>query len=186
MPTTIKTNTNTNTKSKTKSKTKSNTKSNTKTKTCKQFCTTYVSKRMIQANNFQKDLSKLNYNLNKTKTTKMSTDDKKKLEEKNKKELKKLEATMNKDCKKMYCNKTCKNTLMESGKDKYPPIADKFKKDKKMYKLLMDLQKKNKQRIFGDKDNVLKDGFYEKLSSVKVNRLKKEGATSACVEMLID
>ena len=89
------------------------------------------------------------------------------------------------DCKKQFCNKTCKNTMLEAGRNTYPPIPPSLTKNTKLKKLILDIQKQTKKRLFGNKDNVLKDGFYEKLSSVKVNQLKKDGAESACVETLL-
>ena len=59
-------------------------------------------------------------------------------------------------------------------------------RDKELKALLTKLQKQTKKELFGDKDNVLQDGFYEKLGRVKVNKLKKNGATSGCVQMLPD
>jgi hypothetical protein len=83
-----------------------------------------------------------------------------------------------------YCNKTCKNTLLEAGRNKYPPLPKEYAKDKEMTALLRKLQKQTKKDLFGDKDDVLKDGFYEKLSPQKVKKLKQNGATSGCVSML--
>jgi hypothetical protein len=88
------------------------------------------------------------------------------------------------ECNMYYCNKTCKNTLLEAGRNKYPPLPKEYAKNKEMAALLTKLQKKNKKDLFGNKDNVLKDGFYEKLSPQKVKRLKQNGAISGCVQML--
>ena len=106
---------------------------------------------------------------------------KKNMDKHNKKIIKRIAD----DCNKQFCNKTCKNTLLEAGRNTYPPIPKSLTKDNKLKKLILDLQKNTKKRLFGNKDNVLKDGFYEKLSSVKVNQLKKDGAESACVETLL-
>jgi hypothetical protein len=88
------------------------------------------------------------------------------------------------ECKMNYCNKTCKNTFFEAGRNKYPPLPKGYAKDKEMTALLRKIQKQTKKDLFGDKDNVLKDGFYEKLSQQKVKKLKQNGATSGCVQML--
>ena len=88
------------------------------------------------------------------------------------------------ECKMYYCNKTCKNTLFEAGKNKYPPLPKVLTSNKKLKALMTNIDKQNKKVLFGDKDNVLKDGFYEKLSPQKVKRLKQNGATSGCVKML--
>ena len=58
--------------------------------------------------------------------------------------------------------------------------------DKQLKALITKLQKQTKKELFGDKNSVLKDGFYEKLGPTKVKRLKKNGATSGCVQMLAD
>jgi hypothetical protein len=88
------------------------------------------------------------------------------------------------ECNMYYCNKTCKNTLFEAGRNKYPPLPKEYAKNKEMIALLTKLRKQTKKELFGDKDNVLKDGFYEKLSPQKVKKLKQNGATSGCVKML--
>ena len=88
------------------------------------------------------------------------------------------------ECNMYYCNKTCKNTLFEAGKNKYPPLPKVLTSNKKLKALMTNIDKQNKKVLFGDKDNVLKDGFYEKLSPQKVKRLKQNGATSGCVQML--
>jgi hypothetical protein len=90
------------------------------------------------------------------------------------------------ECNMYYCNKTCKNTLFEAGKNKYPSLPKELTSNKKLKAFMTKINKQNKKVLFGDKDNVLKDGFYEKLGRVKVNKLKKNGATSGCVQMLPD
>jgi len=90
------------------------------------------------------------------------------------------------ECKSYYCNKTCKNTILEAGRNKYPPLPKEVESDKEMQKRILKIQKKTKQELFGDKDNILKDGFYERLSPAKVKKLKKNGATSGCVQMVLD
>jgi hypothetical protein len=102
------------------------------------------------------------------------------------KSRKALLKTIPRECNMYYCNKTCKNTLFEAGRNKYPPLPKEYAKNKEMTTLLTKLQKQTKKEMFGDKDNVLKDGFYEKLSPQKVKRLKQNGATSGCVRMLFD
>jgi hypothetical protein len=37
-----------------------------------------------------------------------------------------------------------------------------------------------RKQMFGKKNSVLKDGFYEKLNSKTVKQLKKKGALSGC------
>jgi len=147
-------------------------------KTCKQFCKTYEKKYFV----FQKKLlaafSKEMTSENKKKFTAAM---KKTMSKHNKQILKRIAD----DCKKQFCNKTCKNTMFEAGRNTYPPLPPSLTKNKELKKLMLDLQKQTKKRLFGNKDNVLKDGFYEKLSSVKVNQLKKDGAESGCAEKLL-
>ena len=58
--------------------------------------------------------------------------------------------------------------------------------DRELQKRILKIQKQTKQELFGDKDNILQDGFYEKLSHAKVKKLKKNGAVSGCVQMVLD
>ena len=137
-------------------------------KTCKQFCQSYKKKTL-----------KLNSELIKTLPPKLN----KAFQAKNKNrntDFKKIQ----RECNLYYCNKTCKNTLFEAGRNKYPPLSKAITSNKKLKTIFTKGQKQNKKEIFGDKDNVLKDGFYEKLSPQKVKRLKQNGATSGCVGMV--
>ena len=146
-------------------------------KTCKQFCKAYEKKYFI----FQKKLlASLSKEMTPENKKKFNAAMKKSIDKHNKQIIKRIAD----DCKKQFCNKTCKNTILEAGRNKYPPLSKDIKSNKELEALITKMQKDTKRRLFGDKDNVLKDGFYEKLSSVKVNKLKKNGATSACVEML--
>ena len=79
-------------------------------------------------------------------------------------------------CKNDYCNTTCKNTMYEPG-GKLPKSFTKRLKIKSNETYFHNRHKE----IFGDKTNVLKDGFYEKISSRDVNEMKKLGAISGCV-----
>jgi uncharacterized membrane-anchored protein YhcB (DUF1043 family) len=142
-------------------------------KTCKQFCQAYKRKTL-------KLMNALDANLMKTLTPAY----KKKYKAYQAKSRKALLKKIPLECKMYYCNKTCKNTLFEAGRNKYPPLPKGYTKNKEMTAFLSKLQKQTKKEIFGDKDNVLKDGFYEKLSSQKVKKLKQNGATSGCVKML--
>lgn len=147
-------------------------------KTCKQFCEAYQKKSL----KLMKLLDAIDEKTMKT----MTPANKKKFKARQTKRKKAALKQIARDCKKQFCNKTCKNTIFEAGRNKYPPLSKEIKSDKELAALMTKFQKDNKQKLFGDKDDVLKDGFYEKLSSVKVNKLKKNGATSACVEMLFN
>ena len=142
-------------------------------KTCKQFCQAYKKKSLKLMNDLDTHLMKI-----------LPPADKKKYKAYQAKTRKAILKQIPIECNKYYCNKTCKNTLFEAGRNKYPPIPKEYAKNKEMTALLTKLQKQSKKDLFGDKDNVLKDGFYEKLSSQKVKKLKQNGATSACVSMM--
>jgi hypothetical protein len=147
-------------------------------KTCKQFCKAYQTK-SIKRMNYYDSLDK--------KTIKAMTPANKKIyKAKQTKRNKIYMKIIPRECNMYYCNKTCKNTLFEAGRNKYPPLPKEYAKDKEMTALLTKVRKQTKKEMFGDKDNVLKDGFYEKLSPQKVKRLKQNGATSGCVRMLFD
>ena len=142
-------------------------------KTCKQFCQAYQKKTL-------KLMNALDTHLMKT----LTPADKKKYKAYQAKSRKAVLKKIPLECKMSYCNKTCKNTLFEAGRNKYPPLPKEVTSNKELKVLLTKLQKQTKKEIFGDKDDVLKDGFYEKLSPQKVKRLKQNGATSGCVKML--
>ena len=144
-------------------------------KTCKQFCQAYKKKTL-------KLMNALDANLMKS----LTPANKKKYKAFQAKSRKALIKKIPRECNMYYCNKTCKNTLFEAGRNKYPPLPKEITSNKELKVLLTNLQKQTKQEMFGDKDNVLKDGFYEKLSPQKVKRLKQNGATSGCVRMLFD
>lgn len=86
-----------------------------------------------------------------------------------------LKKKLPKECMELYCNEGCVNTIFQDGKTKMPHLA----KDRKFLEKLLKQQKKE---IFGDKDTVLRDHFYEKLSKKSQNKLKSFGAISGCVE----
>ena len=107
------------------------------------------------------------------------------------KKNKKLKEIENKNCKNMYCNKTCKNTLFEKGNKMSKAALKSFKNHlaaginnpktlKSAYKQSVKMLTHIRHNIFGNKKNVLKGNFYEKLSPKTVNKLKKEGAISGC------
>lgn len=138
-------------------------------KTCKQFCQAYEKKFLI----FQKNLIAIF-------SRDLTSDDKKKMKENMNKEKKKIIKIIARECNRQHCNKSCKNTIFEAGKNKYPTID--LAKNPELKKLMLKLQKSTKKRLFGNKNDILKDNFYEKLSSAKVKQLKKEGAISGCIE----
>jgi hypothetical protein len=88
-----------------------------------------------------------------------------------------LEKNLLKGCIKGYCNPTCKGTLFESGKG-FPKSLE--KEYKKKSPIVMNFIKATRKNIFKNKDNVLNNGFYNKLNNNSVKSIKKNGAISAC------
>ena len=87
-----------------------------------------------------------------------------------------VEGRLKKACIKGYCNPTCKGTIFEAGK-KYPKSLEITLKKKPF---AIKFSKYMRQKIFGKKSNVLKNGFYNKIEKKNVNTIKKQGAISAC------
>lgn len=77
---------------------------------------------------------------------------------------------------KLYCNPTCNGTMLESGNELSPEYYKAYKDNKQ----LINYDKSERKKIFGNKTNVLSDGFYEKASKKYVDNIKKEGAISLC------
>ena len=85
------------------------------------------------------------------------------------------------NCKQLYCNQGCKNTIFEDGDANH--ISDSLRKSlitNNMANFIIDRRKK----MFGTKKSVLKDGFYQGLSARSVKKLKKEGSISGCLEKI--
>jgi hypothetical protein len=85
-------------------------------------------------------------------------------------------------CKKYYCNKGCKKTILEDGEPDILPksLLKQFKGDKD----ILDNLRKTRKELFGKKKSVLKESFYEGIKSKTMKKLKKEGAISGCVRNL--
>jgi hypothetical protein len=64
-------------------------------------------------------------------------------------------------------------------------IPGNSKTAQKFQNALVLFQKQARAKIFGKKTNVLKDGFYEKLSRQAVAEIKKKGAISGCSAMVL-
>jgi len=95
--------------------------------------------------------------------------------------LKKAKKKRIEDYRKTMCNPTCKSTLFESGDaDKLPASFLKELKKITKSKDALDYQLGLRKEIFGKKNSVLKNGFYEKLDAETVKNLKNRGATSGC------
>ena len=95
------------------------------------------------------------------------------------------------NCKRSFCNPKCKDTFFEEGnkiskevfKNAKLHLSHTLKDPKqsaKAYKLATKTLKTIRKQIFGNKTNILKNDFYEKLPTKTVKKLKKEGAISGC------
>ena len=85
-----------------------------------------------------------------------------------------------------YLNESnCAGTILESGKNheeivkKIMSIHD-IKPSNKYYKDLYNFFLNMRKNIFKTKDNVVKDGFYEKLTKNDIRELKEKGAKTGC------
>jgi hypothetical protein len=94
-----------------------------------------------------------------------------------KKKKEKIDKSVMNDCLSDYCNPTCKDTIYESGKELSEGFIKKNNKSEKRIKFYRWMRKTK----LNNKTNVLKDGFYEKLSTSDINKMKKMGAISGCV-----
>ena len=80
-----------------------------------------------------------------------------------------------KTCTETHCNPGCKGTIFESKK--IPANITRKYKTNPTY--LAFLQKQN-NKIFQNKETVLKDDFYEKYTPKQIKEIQKEGAISGC------
>jgi hypothetical protein len=76
-----------------------------------------------------------------------------------------------------FCNPGCKGTLLEPGNK----LSERYYKDFKNSKELIEVFKKRRNEIFGKKTNVLKDSFYENAPKKYLDEIKKQGAISFCL-----
>ena len=77
-------------------------------------------------------------------------------------------------CKALFCNVGCKDTLLEPNS-----LSKKYIKDNK---IIIDILKKSRKELFGNKTTVLDNNFYNKLPKKTTNKLSKKGAISMCSE----
>ena len=119
--------------------------------------------KLIKQSKSKKFTSKLQKNIFKIMTKKISEKDKNKSLEESRKQ-----------CKKLYCNVDCKDTLLEPNS-----LSKKYIKDNK---LIIDFIKTKRKELFGNKNNVLDNNFYNKLPKKTSNKLRKQGAISMCAE----
>ena len=87
--------------------------------------------------------------------------------------------SMRNSCKNAFCNQGCKDSIFEDGPvNQLPESMKQQYTSKEMRKFWLTQRKKT----FGKKKSVLKDGFYHKLTPKTIQRLKKEGAISGCLQ----
>ena len=101
---------------------------------------------------------------------------------------KEVSAKSKKMCIKAYCNADqCKGTLFQAGKGVPPSVYANASKQMKGKgpAILKSILNSTRKKIFGNKTNVLKNGFYNKLSAKNVTRAKKQGALSGCTLKII-
>jgi hypothetical protein len=82
-----------------------------------------------------------------------------------------------KQCERIYCNPTCKDTMFQSGRH-LPTRLDKELRNSSP--ATAKVVKQMRREMFGKKTNVLRDGFYERLPDKDVNNVRAKGAQSGC------
>jgi hypothetical protein len=96
-------------------------------------------------------------------------------------------------CMEIHCNPGCKNTIFEKGTDlsssmikvlekKYTRKKQNDKDKKDLLQYIVEGKKKEKKALFGNRDNVITNDFYEKLNKKRIREMKKNGAISGCRE----
>lgn len=93
-------------------------------------------------------------------------------------------------CAMAYCNPTCEGTLFQPKKGFLnAAIKEKIMRNHPTSKwtqnMMLKASKTMRAKIFGKKTNVLKNGFYEKLSKKAVAEMKKKGAISGCAAAVL-
>ena len=83
-----------------------------------------------------------------------------------------------------YCNPSCKNTVFQAG-SKIPKSLEAQIKKEKHGDIILDIIKKTRKNIFGNKKNVLVNDFYKDLPKEKVDKIQKQGAISGCTAAII-
>jgi len=147
------------------------------------FVKSKIEKEQETSKRFYDELEKL-FKINAKKNKTLKKEDKEKI----KKELERIKKgrkmsksrknilSLKKLYSKLYCNPTCNGTMLESGNELSPEYYKAYRDNKQ----LIDYDKSERKKIFGNKTNVLSDGFYEKAPKKYVDKIKKEGAISLC------
>jgi hypothetical protein len=95
----------------------------------------------------------------------------------------KYDKKMLESCLKGYCNPSCKNTIFEAGMVLSKTLVTQLKKSmktKKNFDIVVKILRQTRKNVFGKKQNVLVNSFYEKLPKKQVDQLIKDGALSGC------
>jgi light-regulated signal transduction histidine kinase (bacteriophytochrome) len=89
-----------------------------------------------------------------------------------------------KTCGNLYCNPGCKGTMFEPGKGLSKTfrknVSKNFRIKGKPNPKIIALFEEERKSLFGNKDNILRDSFYEKFSENEVEKLKQTGFMSYC------
>lgn len=83
-----------------------------------------------------------------------------------------------------YCNPSCKDTIFQAG-SQFPKSVESQLKKEKHGDIVLDIIKKTRKNIFGNKKNVLVNDFYKDLPKDKVDKIQKQGAISGCTAAII-
>jgi hypothetical protein len=95
-----------------------------------------------------------------------------------------MKEKMLEECRKGYCNPSCKNTMYEAG-SQFPKSLEEEIKKKENGEILFPIIKSLRKGVFKGKKNVLNNNFYEKLPKEGIDKIKKQGAISACTAVLL-
>lgn len=87
---------------------------------------------------------------------------------------------MQEQCKKAHCNPTCKDTLYQAGKALPADIFKSYNGPPKGKAVFTSLMTRIRKDMFGKSNNVLKNGFYQKIPAKNVTRARGQGALSGC------
>ena len=87
-------------------------------------------------------------------------------------------------CVKAHCNPSCKDTMYQAG-SQFPKSLEAELKKEQHGDIILDIVKKTRKRMFGNKKDVLVNDFYKNLPKEKVDKIKKEGAISGCTALVI-
>ena len=87
-------------------------------------------------------------------------------------------------CVKAHCNPSCKDTIYQAG-SQFPKSLEAEIKKQEHGDIILDIIKKTRKRMFGNKKDVLVNDFYKNLPKEKVDKVKKEGAISGCTALVL-